>query len=160
MLPRYRIRHLTCTKKLWRAVASPKSRQKLKYYNILDWKSRFTLGLNTTKTTSYIKKCFKQKLFGIKFLTKTSWTYTSITSRSGAKELRKLLFLKYYNVLEWESRNFRTECCKKYWWYKKCFKQKLYRIKFPIKNSETHTLSPPGMELAGNFSGSSENFSQ
>ncbi len=30
----------------------------LKYCNILKWKSRFSLGLNTAKFTAYIKECF------------------------------------------------------------------------------------------------------
>ncbi len=30
-----------------------------KYYNVLQWESRFTLGLNTAKNTDYMKKCFK-----------------------------------------------------------------------------------------------------
>ncbi len=36
-------------------------------YNILEWEIIFTLGLNTAKNTVCIKKCFKQKLFRIKF---------------------------------------------------------------------------------------------
>ncbi len=31
----------------------------LKYYYVLKWESKFTLGLNTVKNTYYIKKCFK-----------------------------------------------------------------------------------------------------
>ncbi len=31
----------------------------LKYYNVLEWESRFTLGLNAAKNTDYIKKCFE-----------------------------------------------------------------------------------------------------
>ncbi len=42
----------------------------LKYYNILKWESKFTLGLKTAKNINYIKKCFKQKLFRIKITTK------------------------------------------------------------------------------------------
>ncbi len=41
----------------------------LKYYNLLEWKSRFTLGLNTAKNIDYIEKLFKQKLRKIKFST-------------------------------------------------------------------------------------------
>ncbi len=39
----------------------------LKYFNALEWESRFTLGPNATKNIKDIKKCFKQKLFRIKF---------------------------------------------------------------------------------------------
>ncbi len=31
----------------------------LKYYNVLKWGSRFTLGLDAAKITNYIKKSFK-----------------------------------------------------------------------------------------------------
>ncbi len=40
--------------------------------NVLEWKTRFTLGLNTAKNNDYIVKCFEQKLFGIKFPKKQS----------------------------------------------------------------------------------------
>ncbi len=33
---------------------------------------KFSLVLNTAKSTDYIEECFKQKLFRIKFATKTS----------------------------------------------------------------------------------------
>ncbi len=50
--------------------------QILKYYNVLEQESRFTLGLNAAKNTDYIKKCLKLKLFRIKFPTKNlSGTY-------------------------------------------------------------------------------------
>ncbi len=39
---------------------------------MLDWESRFTLGLNAEKNTDYIEKWFKQKLHKIKFSTKNS----------------------------------------------------------------------------------------
>ncbi len=39
--------------------------------NVLEWETRFTLGLNTAKNNDYIKKCLKQKLFGMKFPKKT-----------------------------------------------------------------------------------------
>ncbi len=40
-------------------------------HNVLKWESRFTLGLNAARNTDYIKQCFKQKLFKIKFPKKT-----------------------------------------------------------------------------------------
>ncbi len=43
-----------------------------KYYNVLEWKNRFTLMLNAAKNIDYIKLFFKQKLFRIKFPTKNS----------------------------------------------------------------------------------------
>ncbi len=44
----------------------------MKYYNALEWASKFTLRLNAANNTNYIKKCFKQKLFRVKFPTKNS----------------------------------------------------------------------------------------
>ncbi len=44
----------------------------LEYFNALEYESRFTSGLNTTKNTRDVKKCFKQKLFRIKFSSKNS----------------------------------------------------------------------------------------
>ncbi len=44
----------------------------LKYYNVLEWESRFTLGLNAAENIDYLKISFKQKLFRIKFPTKNS----------------------------------------------------------------------------------------
>ncbi len=44
----------------------------LKYFNVLEWEGRFTLGLNAEENTNYLKKSFKQKLFRIKFPAKNS----------------------------------------------------------------------------------------
>ncbi len=41
-------------------------------YNVLKWKSRFTVELNAAENTSYIKKYFKYKLLNMKFPTKKS----------------------------------------------------------------------------------------
>ncbi len=48
----------------------------LKY--ALEWKSRFNCEQNTTKNTDYIEKYSEQKLYKIKFLTKTRWTHVFI----------------------------------------------------------------------------------
>ncbi len=63
------------------------------YYNVLELESRFTLRMNAAKNIDTIKKWFKQ-LFRIKFPTKTRWTHISISARSGARGLQRLLFLK------------------------------------------------------------------
>ncbi len=98
----------------------------------MEWKTRLTLGLNIAKNTDYIKKSVKQKLFRIKFQTKNSGVHISISFRKGGKRLRRLPFLKYYNVLEWESRfTLGLNTAKKK--IKKSFKKKLFRIKFPPK---------------------------
>ncbi len=60
---------------------------------------KFTLGLNATKNTDYIEKCFNQEARRIKFRTKTQWMHISIYPKSGAGAL-KFAFLKYYNVLK------------------------------------------------------------
>ncbi len=44
----------------------------LKYYNELEWESRFTLGLYAAKNIDYIETYFKQKLRRIKFPIKNS----------------------------------------------------------------------------------------
>ncbi len=77
---------------------------RFKYYNVLKWESRLNLEVDTAKNTDYIEKHFKQKLFRIKFLAKTQWAHMSISFRSGAKGLLRLTFLKYYSVLQWQSR--------------------------------------------------------
>ncbi len=44
----------------------------LKYYIVLKQESIFTIGLDASKITDYIKKSFKWKLLSFKFLTKKS----------------------------------------------------------------------------------------
>ncbi len=55
---------------------SPRSRGrgalKIAIFEILEWESKFTLGLNAAKNTNFIKKGFKWKLFRIQFPTKNS----------------------------------------------------------------------------------------
>ncbi len=45
----------------------------------LNGQQRLTLAVNAVNSTIYIKKGFKQKLFQIKFPTKTQWTSVSIS---------------------------------------------------------------------------------
>ncbi len=40
-----------------------------KHYIVLKWENRYTFWLNDAKTTNYIQKLFKRKLFTIKYLT-------------------------------------------------------------------------------------------
>ncbi len=75
----------------------------VKYYNVLEWESRFTLGLNAAKNTDYFKKFFK-KLFRIKYHTensvKNSLDAYLISLKSGARRLQRLPFLNiimYWN---------------------------------------------------------------
>ncbi len=67
---------------------------------------KITSGPNDAKNTYYIKKCFKQELFTIKFPKKSpQWTYISISLRSGDMGRQIFAIFKIYiNVLEWESR--------------------------------------------------------
>ncbi len=44
----------------------------LKYYNVLKLGRRLTSGLSVTENTDFMKKCFKVKLFRIKFTEKKS----------------------------------------------------------------------------------------
>ncbi len=55
----------------------------LKYFNELEWESRFTLRLNTTKNVDYIKKYASNKNCSeLNFLQKTQWVHMSISSGS------------------------------------------------------------------------------
>ncbi len=76
----------------------------LKYYNALEWESRFTLALNVVENIDHIKKCFRQKLFIIEFPTKKnlSGRISLSTPEVKIKSFKDLLFLKYYNSEEWE----------------------------------------------------------
>ncbi len=58
----------------------------LKYYNVLEWESRFTFGLNAAKNTDYIKISFKQKVFRIKFPTKISVDAYLYLPQEGARD--------------------------------------------------------------------------
>ncbi len=106
--------------------------------------SRFTLEMNAAKNIDCIKKWFKQRLFRIKFPTKTQWTHFSIFARSGVRGLQTLPFLKYYDVLKWKSRSSRMDTTKNTNYTKKFLKKKLLKIKFPTKNSQwMHILISP-----------------
>ncbi len=60
----------------------------------------------------------------------------SFSNRSGGNGPQRLPFLKYYNVPKWESRfTVVMNAAKNKDYIKQFFKQKLLRIKFPIKNS-------------------------
>ncbi len=52
----------------------------LKYYDVLKYENRFVLGLNAVKNSDYVTKCFKQKLFRVKFPTKKRWRRISLSS--------------------------------------------------------------------------------
>ncbi len=62
-----------------------------------------------------------------------------------------LLFLKYHNGLEWESRlTLRLNAATTTDYIKKYFKQKLSRIKYPTKNLlDAYLYLPPWAELGG-----------
>ncbi len=100
------------------------------------WESRFTLRLNSAKNTDHIKKRFKQKLCQIKFPMNNSVEELFLSpSRIGARGLQTLPFFKY-NVLKWETRfTLGLNAAKSTDYNKTYFKQKLFGIKFPTKNS-------------------------
>ncbi len=60
------------------------------FNGFLEWESRFTLRLNTAKSTSYNKKCFRQKQSKIKFSTKKQQTHISMCLSSGARGSKDL----------------------------------------------------------------------
>ncbi len=66
--------------------------------------SRLTLGLNAAKNIDYIKKCFKQKLFRIKFPKRNSVDAYLYLFQDRARGSKDLPLLKYHNVVEWECR--------------------------------------------------------
>ncbi len=61
----------------------------LKYYKVLEWEIRFTLGLNTAENTDYIKNCS-----AFNFLQKSQWAHMSI-SPGMELGLQILIYLKY-----------------------------------------------------------------
>ncbi len=48
----------------------------------MDWKSRFTLGLNAAKGMDSIEKCFHPSCAELNFLKKTQWSHISISPES------------------------------------------------------------------------------
>ncbi len=77
----------------------------LRYYDALEWESKFTLGLNVTKNIYYIEKWVKQKLHRLKF-PKNKLSGSTPLSTPGMELVgsKELLFLRYYNALEWENK--------------------------------------------------------
>ncbi len=63
---------------------------------------KFTLELNAAKNISYIEKCFKQNLHGIKFSTKNSAYAYLYLPLGWSQGVLRLDFLKYYNALRWK----------------------------------------------------------
>ncbi len=96
----------------------------------LNGKSRFTLELNTAKNTDCIKKCFKQKLYKIKFPTKTR-VYVS----PPGLELGVLKIFHFGNSVLARENMFTIELiiAKSNDYIKKCFNQNLSKAKFPTK---------------------------
>ncbi len=89
----------------------------------------------------------------LNFLQKTQWTHISISPRTGARASKDCHFLNIINVLEWESRlTLGLNAAKSTDCIKKCSKQKLYNIKFPIKNLVGVSPPPPhGSEMKNLF---------
>ncbi len=62
--------------------------------------------------------------------------HISVYPWNGGRGLQRLPLLTYYNILKWESRlTFGLNAAKHSDYIKKCFEQKLFRIKVPIKDS-------------------------
>ncbi len=101
----------------------------IEYYgtNIRKWEKLQKLPILSKNASN--KSCSQ-----LNFLQISQWAHISITIKSGASGLQKLIGLKYYNVLEWESGvilGLNTAKSTRY--TRKCFK--LFRIKFRAKKS-------------------------
>ncbi len=77
----------------------------LKYYNVLQLESRFTLCCTAAKSTT-LKNVLNKNCSELNLLRKTLWMYIFISHHSGVGlgRLQTLPLLKYYNVLRWETR--------------------------------------------------------
>ncbi len=128
---------------MWQQRLSDQGVSYYSFYNGSNWRVDVHFGQNVAKNTDYIKKCFKQKLFRIKFPSKNVWVHISISPRSGAMGLQRLPFLKYYNVLEWEKRFILwLNGAKNTYDIKKCLE-----LNFLQKTQRSISLSPPVVEL-------------
>ncbi len=58
------------------------------------WESRYTFRQNTAKNTDYIKKCFKHKLFRIKFPTKKSMEAYLYLFQEWSQEIPKIVIFE------------------------------------------------------------------
>ncbi len=107
-----------------------RSRKNLRFCILsLNGEQGFTLG-RTQQNMIYLKKSCSE----LNFLQKTRWTHCPISLHSQAGDIQRLPFLKYFNTLEWESITLRLNATKNTKDIKKCFKQKLFKIKFLTKN--------------------------
>ncbi len=70
-------------------------------WNGMEWESSFKVQQckNIVSKNASNKNCLE-----LNFLHKTQWNHMSLSSRSGARGLERLPWLKYYNVMKWESR--------------------------------------------------------
>ncbi len=105
------------------------------YYNALKWDSTFILWLNAANIPVISKNASSKSCTELNLLQKTEWTHISIYSWSGARVLQRFTFLKYYNALKWKKFTLEQNAAKNIDYIEKCFKQKLYRLKFATKSS-------------------------
>ncbi len=107
----------------------------LNYFNAMEWEGRFAVRLKATKNTEDFKKCFKEKLFRIKFPTKNSLNAYLLSPSE--VELGSSKNYHFWNIIMYWNGKIdslqgwillqSTDCIEK------CFDQKLYKIKFPTK---------------------------
>ncbi len=98
-----------------------------------------TLGLNAANIIDYIEKCFKRRLRRIKFPAKNSVEadfYIHQEWNQGAPNTCHVLELQNRFFLGLKASKI-IDCIEKW------FKQKLYKIKFPTKNSMSACLYLP-----------------
>ncbi len=97
------------------------------------------LNLNAAKIIDYIEKCFKRKLHRIKSPAKKFSGSRSLSPPGVEKGAPNVCY-----ILELKSRFFLgLKASKIIDCIEKCYKQKLHKIKFPTKNSESAYLYLP-----------------
>ncbi len=73
-----------------------------KYYDVLKWQSRFTLGLNAAKNVHYIKNASNKICSKLNFVQKSQSAHMSISPRNGPGPQRSP-FSEYFDGLKLEN---------------------------------------------------------
>ncbi len=82
-----------------------------------------------------LKNASNKSCWALNFVQKSKWVHMSISPKRGVKDLQRLISFKCYKVLKWESRfTLGLNAAKNTDYIKKSFKEKLFWIKFSIKN--------------------------
>ncbi len=70
----------------------------------MKWESRFTFKLTMSTLAIISKNASNKSGSAFNFVQKSQWAYMSISSRSGARGLKRLSCFKYYNEMRWKSK--------------------------------------------------------